>query len=133
VASRSIAGSASATIRIAMIRSVAFSLLLVQLPAAVVAGTCEQLREQVETTIRAAGVERFTVSIVDASASVPGKVVGNCEAGTKKLVYVKGDARGAVPQSRTAPAASAPAKARKPAPMITECKDGSQPADGVCR
>jgi hypothetical protein len=116
-----------------MIRSVAFSLLFVQLPAAVAAGTCEPLRERVETTIRAAGVERFTVMIVDAAASVPGKVVGNCEAGTKKLVYVKGDAGGVAPQPRAATAANAPPKARKPASMITECKDGSQPADGVCR
>lgn len=116
-----------------MTRSIAFSLLFVQLPAAVAAGTCEPLRERVETTIRAAGVERFTVTIVDAAASVPGKVVGNCEAGTKKLVYVKGDARGVAPQPRAASAANAPPKARKPAPMITECKDGSQPADGVCR
>jgi hypothetical protein len=123
-----------------MDRSIAFLLLLMQLPSVAVAGTCEPLRERVEATIRAAGVERFTVSIVEAGASAPGKVVGNCEAGTKKLVYLKGDARGgaAVPQEAPAAAsaatrASAPAKAGKRARVITECRDGSQPADGVCR
>lgn len=118
---------------IAMFRSIALSLVLAQLPAVAAAGTCEPLRERVEATIRAAGVERFTVSIVDAAASAPGKVVGNCEAGTKKLVYVKGDARGGAAAPPEAPTTAAPTKARKPAPVITECKDGTQPADGVCK
>lgn len=115
-----------------MIRTIIISLTLLQLPNAAFAGTCEPLRDRVEATIREAGVERFTVSIVDAAASAPGKVVGNCEAGTKKLMYLRHDARAAAP----APAASAATRApgaRKPAPMITECKDGSQPADGVCK
>ena len=95
---------------------------------------CEALRTRIESKIAASGVAHFTVTVVDANASANGQVVGSCELGTKKVVYLK-DA-GATP----APApASIPASAPKPAPaqgtdepMLTECKDGTVTM-GDCR
>jgi len=102
--------------------------------SAYAAEDCEALRTRIEQKIAASGVARFTVTVVDANASADGQVVGSCELGTKKVVYLK-DA-GAAP----APApASIPASAPKPVPaqgtdepMLTECKDGTVTM-GDCR
>ncbi|EJL78110.1 Protein of unknown function (DUF1161) [Variovorax sp. CF313] len=86
---------------------------------------CEALRTGIESKIAAAGVARFTVTVVDANASANGQVVGSCELGTKKIVYLKdaGPASGA---------GSAPAP-RPGEPMLTECKDGTVSVGGDCR
>lgn len=90
------------------------------------AESCDALRTQIESKIAAAGVARFTVTVVDANASANGQVVGSCELGSKKIVYEKGAGpdRGATP---SAPAASSGA------PILTECRDGTVSAGGDCR
>lgn len=94
-------------------------LLVAAAPAAASAAvTCEGIRADVEAKIRAAGVTAFSVTIVDAAASAPGRIVGSCERGTRKLMYVQG-----------ATARRAPAKAP---PMLTECRDGSVITSGNC-
>ena len=84
--------------------------------------TCETLRVQIESRIRANGIANPVVSVVEAAASAPGQQVGTCDQGTKKLMY------------RRLPA---PDGARPPPPqrpVITECKDGSVVLDGgECR
>ena len=78
--------------------------------AAGAADTCEPLRAQIDTKIRSLGVERFTLTVVETAASAPGKVVGTCDRGAKKIVYLR-----------------APSEA-----AITECKDGTVSVDGRC-
>ena len=96
---------------------------------------CEALRTRIELKIAASGVARFTVTVVDANASADGQVVGSCELGTKKVVYLKDAGAAPAPAPASIPASSAP----KPAPaqgadepMITECKDGTVTM-GDCR
>ncbi|MET3459557.1 DUF1161 domain-containing protein [Variovorax atrisoli] len=96
---------------------------------------CEALRTRIEQKIAASGVARFTVTVVDANASAEGQVVGSCELGTKKVVYLKDAGAAPAPAPASIPASSAP----KPAPaqgadepMITECKDGTVTM-GDCR
>ena len=96
---------------------------------------CEALRTRIEQKIAASGVARFTVTVVDANASADGQVVGSCELGTKKVVYLKDAGAATAPAPASIPASSAP----KPAPaqgadepMITECKDGTVTM-GDCR
>ncbi|MET3390893.1 hypothetical protein ABIC33_001516 [Variovorax sp. 1140] len=96
---------------------------------------CEALRTRIEQKIAASGVARFTVTVVDANASAEGQVVGSCELGTKKVVYLKDAGAAPAPAPASVPASSAP----KPAPaqgadepMITECKDGTVTM-GDCR
>lgn len=116
----------------------ALALLLASTGAA--ASNCEAISAGIDARIRASGVARFTLSTVDAQANVPGKVVGSCDRGSRKIVYVKGDdgAPSAAPAAPAAPAAtaaraSAPASPRKGSSVITECKDGSMPVDGRCK
>jgi hypothetical protein len=85
------------------------------------AATCEELQQSIEARIRANGVASFTVTPVDAAASAPGQVVGICDQGRKKLLYVRG--AGAAP-ARRSPAASA---------VITECADGRVLTEGTCK
>lgn len=95
-------------------------------PVAAAGLDCEALRTEIDAGIRARGVAAFSLTIVDASASAPGRTVGTCERGARKIVYGPGAA--------PAPTASANLPRRSPPrPVITECRDGSTPADGVCR
>jgi hypothetical protein len=65
---------------------------------------CEELKSEIAAKLDAKGVKSYTLDIVAKDADATGKVVGTCEAGSKKIVY-----------SKTAAPAAAPAKeASKP-------------------
>jgi Protein of unknown function (DUF1161) len=99
------------------------------------ADNCDTLREQIEGKIKAAGVASFTVVVVDSAANVPGKVVGTCGQGAKKIMY----AQQSPAPSSTAPAAAAPASKLSPPAkkatdaILTECKDGTVSVGGSCK
>lgn len=89
----------------------------------VLAATCQELQDSIEARIRANGVTGFTVTSVDAAASAPGQVVGTCDQGRKKLLFVRGPTR-----------PNASVKQRPPPPVvITECADGRVIAEGSCK
>jgi Protein of unknown function (DUF1161) len=99
------------------------------------ADNCDSLRAQIEGKIKAAGVASFSVAVADSAANVPGKVVGTCAKGAKKIMYTQ---QSAAPSSTMpAPAAAAskpPLPAKNPADAIlTECKDGSVSVGGSCK
>jgi hypothetical protein len=48
---------------------------------------CGELRIEIEAKIKANGVEKFSLDVVDKDAQAEGKVVGTCDGGTKKIVY----------------------------------------------
>lgn len=106
--------------------------------AAQAADICEPLRERIEAQVVAAGATDYVVVVLDIDTPAPGKVVGTCARGDRKIVYASGEeAR----QIRERLAAMAPVPAVIPAPvpvpvappktaavdpdMITECRDGS--------
>lgn len=107
--------------------TVAVVALLVAACAGAQTSSCETLRSEIEAKIRASGVTEFTVSVVDAAAPAPGKVVGTCDRGAKKVVYVQRAAGGAETAASAAPSAS------RPAAVLTECKDGSVVVGGDCK
>lgn len=86
------------------------------------ANNCDTIRAGIEARIRAGGVAAFTLQTVPADARVAGKVVGSCDLGTKKIVYL---AQGAASGPATAP--------RADERILTECKDGSVSLGGDCR
>lgn len=104
-------------------------LLLLASTGPALAATCEELRASIEARIRANGVANFSVQVVDLAASGPGKQVGTCDLGRKKIMYVR-EAPGAAASAASAASASAgPARA----PVITECADGRVVKDGTCK
>jgi hypothetical protein len=102
----------------------------VALPARAV--SCDALRASVEAKIRRNGVSDFSVSVIDANQTPNGRVVGSCELGTKKLVYVPGS-----PSAAPAAASTSPPPPARPAlggeRMIVECFDGKVYTEGPCR
>ncbi len=78
---------------------------------------CGAIRAQIEAKIRSSGVSSFTLQVADAEAKLPGKVVGTCDLGSKKIVYNS---------STVGTSASTPSRAKASEERIlTECKDGS--------
>lgn len=51
---------------------------------------CDTLKAAINGKIRDNGVREYWIEVVEASAEHPGKVVGSCEGGTRKIVYIKG-------------------------------------------
>jgi hypothetical protein len=130
-----------------MLKFLLSAAVLALLSAPSYADNCDDLRIQIDAKIKAAGVASYSVVVVDAAATAPGKVVGSCARGQKKIMY----SVNALPSTTTAkpPAtsASAPAAAASPAPakkpavavgksgdaILTECKDGTVSKGGSCK
>jgi Protein of unknown function (DUF1161) len=123
------------------------AVVLACLSAPSYADNCEDLRAQIDAKIKAAGVASYSVAVVDSAASAPGKVVGSCARGQKKIMYAVNAAPTALqtkpPVATTsAPVAAASAvPAKKPAvavsksgdAILTECKDGTVSKGGSCK
>jgi hypothetical protein len=117
-----------------MTKPVLFALASLLAGSAASATNCDALRDQIDAKINAAGVLRYSVTVVDAGDGVSGRVVGSCDFGKKKIVYRQ--ETGADPQA-PAPAAAAPHAAQgRPAraePVLTECREGYVAMGGDCR
>ncbi len=105
------------------------------------ADNCDALRAKIEAQIAGTGVTGFTLTTVDVAADVPGKVVGTCGLGAKKIVYARSSGPAARP---AAPTTLAPAQAALPRPrsarkttrdadILTECRDGTVSMGGNCK
>ena len=69
----------------------AFAVLLLASACAYAQGPkpCEELKAEIAKKLDANNVKLYSLEIVDKDKEVEGKVVGSCEAGTKKIVYRK--------------------------------------------
>ena len=109
------------------------ALALALTSTAAAASNCEAISAQIDAKIRAAGVEHFALSTVDVGAATGGKVVGTCDLGSKKIIYVQGNsaANAAV---EAVPSTSRPAATRSGSGgILTECRDGSVSHGGDCK
>ena len=52
--------------------------------------SCEELKSEVDAKIQAKGVKSYSLGIVPNEDIKDGKVVGNCDGGTKKIIYTRG-------------------------------------------
>ena len=116
--------------------------LLLLAAGAASADSCDAIKAQIEARIRGTGngLANFTLSAVDNAASAPGRVVGNCAGGARKILMT-----GVAPVNAgtgsvaTVSAAARPAAAVQAAPgrstdnLITECNDGTMSVGGSCR
>ena len=90
-------------------------------PAAAQVGNCEPLREQIAARFKAGGVPQVQLVVMEAAASTPGRVVGTCERGTRKIVQVSNGTSLPRPAARSDEA------------LLTECRDGRVQMGGSCR
>jgi hypothetical protein len=66
------------------------SLLLLSASTSVFAAkSCDELKTEIAAKIDAKHVSGYTLAVVASDAAGDAKVVGNCEAGAKKIVYSK--------------------------------------------
>lgn len=77
--------------------------------------TCDDIKAGIEARMRAGGLSQVQLVVVDATASSPGRVVGTCGQGSKRIVHLSGAAAAQAPAAgaRVAPVA---ATAAMPAP-----------------
>ena len=92
------------------------ALAIAFMPTVGMANNCEAIQQQIEARIKASGATGWTLTTVPVDAQLPGKVVGQCDLGRRKIVYQTGTS----------------AAARAEAPILTECKDGSVSLGGDC-
>lgn len=103
------------------------------------ADPCDDLMAQIDAKIRATGTVNFSLTLVDAAAVVPGRNVGSCARGTRKIVYAASEGLG--PPSPALPGAAVTSGIPVPASpfktqvdgILTECKDGSIAYGPDCR
>lgn len=50
---------------------------------------CDELKAEIEAKVKANGVTNYTLEIVPSDQVGDRRVVGSCEGGTKKIVYVR--------------------------------------------
>jgi hypothetical protein len=63
------------------------STLLLGSFAAIAAKPCEELKSEIAAKLDANGVKNYSLDVVSADEAADQKVIGSCEAGTKKIVY----------------------------------------------
>lgn len=105
------------------------------------ADNCEEIRGQIDAKIKASGVSQYVLLVADNAATAPGKVVGSCARGAKKILYAQiapstGSAATGPAAATAIPAAPSPSISKTKAAtnaMLTECKDGSAPVRGSCK
>ncbi len=71
-------------------KRIAVVLMLGMLTGTALAATkpCEELKQEIEVKIQAAGVTTYTLEIVpNAEVKDQNMVIGSCEGGTKKIIY----------------------------------------------
>ena len=141
-----------------MYKSVPLLLLLASAQAH--ADSCDTIRADIEAKLRTAGVVSYALLTVDVNDPMPGKVVGSCAMGKRKIIYqaqggnaaalpasgaaqgsvvstLQSGAQGARPGTVVTSTQSAPKGRPVPRPeakdVITECKDGSMSVGGECK
>ena len=56
---------------------------------AMAAKDCEELKREIAAKIEANGVKEYTLEIVPNDKVGSGQVVGSCDGGTKKIIYMR--------------------------------------------
>lgn len=116
-----------------MLKTITSGACLVIATSAFAADNCESIRAGIDAKIRASGVARYTVIVVDNGAAATGRVVGTCDHGAKRILYSQPAATaGSAVALRPFPKPRQLAN-RGSGAVLTECKDGSVSHDGKCR
>lgn len=72
-----------------MKKMIAFLALSLVVAPAFAAKNCEELKSEIAAKLDAKGVTGYTLEIIATEEVKEQKVIGSCEAGTKKIIYKK--------------------------------------------
>ena len=70
------------------IAALAFALLFAATPSRA-AKSCDELKDEIEAKLKAKNVQGYSLEVIASADVKEQKVVGSCEAGSKKIVYKK--------------------------------------------
>ncbi|MDP1717735.1 MAG: DUF1161 domain-containing protein [Burkholderiales bacterium] len=65
------------------------ALMLIATPA-LARKSCDELKAEIEASIKAKGVKVYTLDVVGKDEQKEGKVVGTCDGGAKRIIYKRG-------------------------------------------
>ncbi len=87
------------------------AVLLCLSQAAAAVKPCAELQAEIEAKLTARSVKSYELIVADKGVAVAGKVVGACEGGSKRIMYLKRRAGQPAPVVNAAPPAPAPEQA----------------------
>src|SRR6476469_2730935 len=94
------------------------ALFAATIPISALARDCNEVKADIDAKIKAKGVMNYALQIVNGPDVKEGQVVGNCQVGTKRIVYFKATAN----KKAIEPVSTSPEKAHPlsspPAPQI---------------
>jgi hypothetical protein len=64
-------------------------LIVASVPVAALARDCNEVKAEIDAKIKAKGVTNYALQIVDGRDVNKGQIVGNCDAGAKRIVYFR--------------------------------------------
>jgi hypothetical protein len=64
-------------------------LIVAAIPVAALARDCNEVKTEIDAKIKAKGVANYALQVVNGPEVKEGQIVGNCDAGEKKIVYFK--------------------------------------------
>ena len=67
----------------------ASSLILISTPNWAAVTSCEEIKSKIETKLEGKGVKNYTLQVVAKDVETQERVVGNCEGGSKKIIYTR--------------------------------------------
>lgn len=67
----------------------ASGLILISATSWATVTSCDDLKSKIETKLEGKGVKNYTLQVVAKDTETKDRVVGNCEGGSKKIIYTR--------------------------------------------
>jgi hypothetical protein len=64
-------------------------LIIAAIPVVALARDCNEVKAEIDAKIKAKGVMNYVLQIENVSDVKEGRIVGNCDQGAKRIVYIK--------------------------------------------
>ena len=64
-------------------------LIVAAIPVAALARDCNEVKAEIDAKIKAKGVTNYALQIVNGPDVKEGRIVGNCDIGAKRIVYIQ--------------------------------------------
>jgi Protein of unknown function (DUF1161) len=102
-------------------------LIAAVIPVTALARDCNEVKAEIDAKIKAKGVMNYVLQIVNGPDVKEGKVVGNCDVGTKTIVYLREpSSKNALEARSTSPKQAEPLLPPAPAPATPIAPEASR-------
>ena len=102
-------------------------LIVAAIPVAALARDCNDVKAEIDAKIKAKGVTNYILQILNGPDVKEGLIVGNCEVGAKRIVYIKEPANENASKPHSTSAKQAQPLSPAPATPILTGSNRSEP------